>query len=324
MPEIDLSRLPPPTVVEPLDYEAILAEIVADFLGRSPEYSAFVESDPAMKLLEVAAYREMLLRWRINEAAKQNLLAFAEGTNLDHLVALAGVARQTGESDARLLRRFRLSLDALSVAGPRGAYEFHALSADPAVESVTVTTPVPGDVRLVIVGGAHADGLPSAELVATVVAALDDARVRPLTDTVEVLPARNICYQVAVELTVEDGPDRALVRAAAETAVRAYLLDRHRVGGVVYRHAIIGAAHVPGVTDSTVTLSWAPGRVYAADKLDVADLGGLPAAWQPVAAFWPCDPDSVDGVDVATLSGDIKGYEHPGTAPADGLTVTVA
>ena len=322
MPEIDLSALPAPAVVEPVDYEAILAEIVADFLGRSPEYSAFVESDPAMKLLEVAAYREMLLRWRINEAAKQNMLAFAEKSNLDHLVALADVERQTGESDARLLRRFRLSLEALSVAGPRGAYEFHALSTDPAVESVTVTTPVPGTVRLVIVGGAHPDGLPPPALVAAVLAALDDER--PLTDTVEVHAARNICYQVAVTLTVEDGPDRALVRAAAETAVRAYLLDRHRVGGVVYRHAIIGAAHVPGVTDSTVAFTWAPGRAYAADKLDVADLGGIPAAWQPVAAFWPCDPDSVDGADVATLSGDIKGYEHPGTAPADGLTVTVA
>ena len=165
MPEIDLSQLPAPQVVEPLDYETILAAMMAHFIARYPEFTAFVESEPALKLLETGAYREMLLRWRINEAAKQNMLAFARGTNLDHLVALADVARQDGESDERLLRRFRLSLQALSVAGPRGAYEFHALSTDRRIESVTITTPAPGNVRLVVVGGDNADGLPSAALV---------------------------------------------------------------------------------------------------------------------------------------------------------------
>ena len=322
MPEIDLSQLPPPEVIEPLDYETILAEMIADYVRRYPEFTAFVESEPAIKQFETAAYREMLLRWRINEAAKQNMLAFAEKSNLDHLVALAGVKRQPGESDERLLRRFRLSLEALSVAGPRGAYEFHALSADPRVKDARITTPVPGTVRLVIVGGDNADGLPDAALVTKVKNALDDAIKRPLTDTVEVLAARNICYQVAVTIHIEQGPDRELVKAAAEKAILAYLLAQHRVGGVVHKSAITGAAQAPGVTHSSVAFSWADGAVYAAEKLDVADLANILAAWKPVSTFWPAKVASVVGA-TAALRGSITGYENPATAPADGLTVTV-
>lgn len=322
MPEIDLSQLPPPEVIEPLDYETILAETVADYVGRYPEFSAFVESEPALKLLETSAYREMLLRWRINEAAKRVMLAFAEDADLDHLVAFAGVKRQEDESDERLLRRFRLSLQALSVAGPRGAYEFHALSADPRVESVAITTPVPGTVRLVVVGGGSADGLPDAALVKKVKDALDEAIKRPLTDTVEVLAARNICYQVAVTIYVDQGPDRELVKAAAEKAVRAYLLAQHRVGAVVHKSAITGAAQVPGVTHSSVAFSWTDGAAYAAEKLDASDLGNIPAAWKPVSAFWPAKVASVDGA-TTVLGGSIAGYENPATAPADGLTVAV-
>ena len=321
MPEIDLSQLPAPEVIEPLDFETILAEMIADYIRRYPEFSAYVESEPTLKAFETAAYREMLTRWRINEAAKAVMLPFAEGTNLDHLVALAGVKRQEGESDERLLRRFRLSLQALSVAGPRGAYEFHALSADPRVVAAEVTTPAPGDIRVVILGGDEADGLPDAALLAKVLAALDAAMRRPLTDTVEVLAARNICYQVAVTIHVEDGPDSELVKAAARSAVLAYLLGRHRVGAVVHKSAITGAAQVPGVTHSSVAFSWTDGTPYAAEKLDVADLA-IPAAWRPVAAFWPAATASVEG-DTTDLGGSISGYENPSTAPADGLTVTV-
>ena len=63
---IDLSQLPAPDVVETLDYEAILADWRADFLARYPQFSAFVESDPAIKLLETGAYRDAVL---LNAAA---------------------------------------------------------------------------------------------------------------------------------------------------------------------------------------------------------------------------------------------------------------
>ena len=90
---IDLSRLPAPTVVEAIDYETVLAALKADLVARWPDYTADLESDPAIKLLEVAAYREVLLRQRVNDAARAVLVATAIGSDLDHLGALLNVAR---------------------------------------------------------------------------------------------------------------------------------------------------------------------------------------------------------------------------------------
>lgn len=61
---VDLSQLPAPSVVETLDFETILQAMLDDLLARDPDFSALVESDPAYKILEVAAYRELLLRQR--------------------------------------------------------------------------------------------------------------------------------------------------------------------------------------------------------------------------------------------------------------------
>ena len=61
---IDLSRLPAPTVVEQLSYAAIFDALVTYLQSPDvlPEFDATVESDPAVKLLEVFAWRELLLR----------------------------------------------------------------------------------------------------------------------------------------------------------------------------------------------------------------------------------------------------------------------
>lgn len=90
---IDLSTLPAPSVVETLSFEAILADMLSDLQTRDPAFNALVESDPAYKVLEVAAYRETLLRQRVNDAARETMLAYASGSNLEQLAALFGVTR---------------------------------------------------------------------------------------------------------------------------------------------------------------------------------------------------------------------------------------
>ena len=72
---VDLSRLVAPTVVETLDFETIFAAMLADLQARDSAFSALVESDPAYKILEVAAYRELLIRQRVNDAGRAVMLA---------------------------------------------------------------------------------------------------------------------------------------------------------------------------------------------------------------------------------------------------------
>jgi phage-related baseplate assembly protein len=49
---IDLSRLPAPAVIEPLDFEQILSALKADLISRDPELAdtLSLESEPLTKL----------------------------------------------------------------------------------------------------------------------------------------------------------------------------------------------------------------------------------------------------------------------------------
>jgi phage-related baseplate assembly protein len=256
---VDLSRLPAPAVVEELSFETILAEMLAELRARDPSFTATVESDPAYKILEVCAYREVLIRGRVNDAARSVMLAYATGSDLDQLAAVFGVSRLliaaanplTGtpaifESDAELRRRVTLAPEGYSVAGPEGAYIFHALSADPLVLDASCESPEPGQVVVTILSR-EGDGAASDPLLDTVAAALNAETVRPLTDEVLVQSATLIDYEIEAEIATFSGPDAAVVLAESNARLDALIEETHRLGRDVTRSAIFAALHVPGV-----------------------------------------------------------------------------
>ncbi len=61
-------------IVEKLSYEEIFSRMKEELVRRDETFSGLVESDPAMKVLEVAAWRGLLLRQRINEAVRNNFV----------------------------------------------------------------------------------------------------------------------------------------------------------------------------------------------------------------------------------------------------------
>lgn len=250
---IDLSRLPAPAVVEPLDFEALFEARKARLLELTPaaEREALaetlaLESEPLTKLLQENAYRELVLRQRINDAARAVMVATAAGADLEQLAALFGVTRLAGEADDNLRRRTVMALEGYPTAGPAGAYGFHARSAHPEVKDVAVTSPVPGLVRLAILGRSG-DGTPGDEVLEAVRSAVTDERVRPLTDSVEVVAARVTPYALRATLIIEPGPSPDTVRQAAETAARDYAETRHALGAYVALSGIAATLHQPGV-----------------------------------------------------------------------------
>lgn len=264
---VDLSQLTAPDVVQALDFETILAAMLADLQARNPEFTALVESDPAFKILQVAAYRETLIRQRVNEAAKAVMLAYATGADLDQIAANYNVERlvldpgdpnaippvaPTLESDADLRRRVQLSFEGFSTAGPVGAYIFHALGADPDVLDASVASPTPGDVVVTILSR-QGDGTASTELIAAVDAALSADEIRPLTDNVTVQGATIVNYSVSATLTLYPGPDAAVVEAAAEASLATYVAAQQRLGRDVTRSGIFAALHQPGVQNVALT-----------------------------------------------------------------------
>lgn len=258
---INLAQVAAPDVIEPLDFEQILAAMLADLLARAPELDAQVESEPFMKVLQVCAYRELQLRARINDAARGVMLPYSTGNDLDNLGALFGVQRlmlspavpaaippiaavYEGDNDFRY--RIQLSLEGLSTAGPEGAYIYHALSADGQVLDASATSPTPGQVVITVLSR-QGSGVPSAPLLATVLAKLSDESVRPLTDFVQVQAATVVPYQVTATLYFYAGPDREVIMANARAALQAYTDAQHRLGLDVTLSGIYAALHQPGV-----------------------------------------------------------------------------
>lgn len=289
---IDLAQLPAPDVIQSLDYETIVTEMLTDLRARAPEFTALVESDPAYKILEVAAYRELILRQRVNDAARSVMVAHAKGADLDNLAALFGVARQitdqgdpaasppippTYEDDERLRQRLPLSLDGFSTAGPSGAYRFHALNASGSVKDVSITSPSAGQVVVTVLGDSG-DGTPAPDLLATVNGALTSDDVRPLTDQVTVQAATVTRYQVGATLTFYSGPDRSVIMAAAQQSVTNYVNNQHRLGYDVTLSGLYAALHQPGVYKVSINspladVIIAPEEAAYCDQITVQDGG---------------------------------------------------
>ena len=264
---INLSLLPAPDVLQAVDYEATLAAMLAELRARDTAFDALVESDPAYKILEVAAFYRTLAVQQLNDAARAVMPAYAAGADLDHIAARYGVERlviDPGdpdalppvapmlESDDDFRRRMFLAFEGLSTAGPAGAYIFHALGADPDVADASVQSPAPGEV-LVTVLSRTGDGAASAALLAAVDAVLNADDVRPLTDKVTVQGAAILTYAIDATLTVLPGPDSAVVRQAAEDAAAAYTAQQHRLGRDVTLSGLYAALHQPGVQNVALT-----------------------------------------------------------------------
>lgn len=263
---IDLSRLESPDIVETIAYETILAERKAKLVSLYPaEQQADVaaalalESEPMNILLQENAYREVVFRQRVNDAARSVMLAYATGTNLEHLAALFGIAKLTivepdpendvegvYESDTDLRKRTQLAPQGYSVAGPEGAYISHALNTDGRVLDATATSPAPCQV-VVTVLSRIGDGTPTQDLIDKVTLALQADNVRPLTDQVIVQGAEVLPYQVSATLKFFAGPDRAVALAEAQKRTAAYADEMHRLGMEITLDGLYAAMRAPGV-----------------------------------------------------------------------------
>lgn len=278
MSTITLSQLPQPDVIETLDFETILAERKAYCISLYPaEQQAAIaatlelESEPITKLLQENAYRELILRQRINEAAVANMLAWAKGADLDNLAANWNVQRLTiqpgdptatppvpeiKEDDAALSLRALMAWDGLSVAGPTGAYEYFALSADGKVADAKGSSPAPAQ-ALVTILSTEGNGTADATLIAKVTAALNGENVRPVADRLTVQSAGIINYTINAQLHIDSqGAEADVILQAARDSLAAFINPRRRIGVEVPRSAIDAALHVQGVRKVDLT-GWA-------------------------------------------------------------------
>jgi len=256
---VDLSRLARPTILAPVDYEATLAEMIARVQTVMPSFDATVDSDPAVKVLQVCAYYRMLDQQDFNERLVSRLVAYATGSTLDHIGAEIGVARLTlipadaatgapavMEDDDELRARIVLAPEKFASAGPELAWVAHAKDASASVLDASATSPARGEV-LISVLSRDGDGTASASLLDAVRAIVTDKKIRPLGALVTVASASLKPFVVTAQLWTFAGPDATLVLASARASLDAYLAKSRKLGRNITLSALSAALTVEGV-----------------------------------------------------------------------------
>lgn len=135
-------------------------------------------------------------------------------------IAVANITKSAGgtedESDDRYRMRIMEGPEAFSVAGPRGAYRWHAMSAHSSIIDVGIIGPEmakvngqfvstngvpPGEVRIYPLVDS---GVPDANILSLVDARLNFETVRPLCDFPQVLPIEPVDYTIDAGLVLFD------------------------------------------------------------------------------------------------------------------------
>ena len=282
MSALDLSALPAPEVLEPLDFEDVYGEDLGTFRSyMGDNWTATLESDPVTKVLEVGAYNKVGNRARVNDAAKALLLAHAIGNDLDHLGANVNLKRlviqaedllavppvpEVKEEDDPFRERIQLAFEGLTTAGPRNSYILHARNASGLVADATAESPSPCCVTVTVLSS-EGEGVASPELLATVATELNDENVRPLTDFVTVQGAQIIHYSITAILHMDGaGPEGDASLAEAIKRLAKWINPRKRLGVEVARSAVDAQLHVAGVSRVELTewVDLAPTKAQAA------------------------------------------------------------
>ncbi len=297
---IDLSVLPKPKIIEELNIEAIFNEALNGFkthlneqTGSDEIFDALLTSDPVVKLIEYFAYREFLLRQRINDAFAQTLLAYARGNALDHMAAAWNISRgiieynEKGEatsfqSDDDLRALIQLAPERITTAGSRMSYIFHALNLGRTTQKVEVEKkdndkitityhlseednpllavrdanahrPQAGHVHVAALSYAD-DGYMSDQALQQLDDHLNGEFIRPLTDYVTVMQGSNKTYEIMAEVELMTGVDPQMVMDEAKASLESFVAERYRLGETASIAGIYDAIHTKN-TKSVLLIS---------------------------------------------------------------------
>lgn len=263
---VNLSLLPPPDLVETIDYESIVDRKHSEFKEAYPEHAELLESDPATYLIETAAYDEMDLRQRINDASRRVMLAFATGTDLEHLGAPFGVTRLDEESDDAFRTRIQESVDGYSAGGHEAAYRYLAKSVSSHVIDIATTRPIPGSTIVYVL----TDGTEG--IIDEVKSTLLEKDKKQLCANVTVQPAETKAFSVSYKLTLYAGPSETPIVQAVKKSIETLSDKKRALGESIPTSALDAAAYVEGVYKLTRI---SPGNDIICSETEFPDLESI-------------------------------------------------
>lgn len=177
---------------------------------------------------------------------------------LEYVTGVSNTTQSLGgsdpESDDNYRERIQLAPEKYTVAGPNGAYQYHAKSAHQDIIDVAVYSPEPGcvDVRPVLTGGE----LPGEEILELVREALDADDVVPLCDTVTVQAPEAVSFDVDLIYYIarSDSTSATQIKSDVADAVDAWVLwQKSKVGRDINPTRLISKVQQAGVKRVVLT-----------------------------------------------------------------------
>ncbi len=253
---IDLAQLPEVEYVPQLTHDQITVETI-QWLRDEYDMELAGPEAPDYRIIRACNYREMLLRQQYNRACLNLTLKHATGEYLDHIgMTYHRTVRLPDEGDAAYRQRIALSPEAVSVAGPDGAYVWHVLNVDPSIRGAKAHELAEGQVGIYVLTNS---GELSDDLQARIESVFNDQSigqpqaVRPIAIRVSVLPCQMLDYAINARLILAGGVAADEVKAHALAAIQAYTNQQMQIGGRVVRSFLDHHLHVPGVIQVTLT-----------------------------------------------------------------------
>lgn len=175
-----------------------------------------------------------------------------------YVASVANITTSEGgtelEDDDSYREDIHAAPESFSVAGPDGAYIYHAKRASSSISDVTVYSPKPGEVevRPLLDGGV----IPGKEMLDSVLEALNDRKVRPLTDKVTVLAPEQVEYVLDLTYWIERGnqTQTMAIQTAVNEAVSAYVLwQKSKLGRDINPSELVARVMAAGAKRVNVT-----------------------------------------------------------------------
>lgn len=257
-----LRDLPPPEIIESLDYEAILAErralVESAFAAAGFDYAVgALETDPVMIVLQGEAYREVLMRGRVNDGARADLIRYAVGSDLDHKAWAYDVSRLPDETDAALRARIALAIAGRSAGGPEERYRAVAHKVSTNVDEVAIYQVDGGPLIELAVLATDNGGTPDQALLDAVAAAVNARDVLLVNDTISVVSAIKTNVDVTAQLWLLPGASDAII-TESEARLRAAWAKAGQIGFDLNPSWISAVLFVEGVSRVVVSAPTAP------------------------------------------------------------------
>lgn len=252
-----LAALPKPRIIQELDYDAIRSARIQYMVDNATRYGMAydverLKSDPAVVVIEDAAYRETLLRARGNDIARAGYLFYAVGSEVDHKGQFHDCYRMPGEDDDRYKERIILAIRGRSTGGTEPRYEGAAMAASLRVQKAKAYTLLDDPTIYIAIVSTDNDGVADEALLDAVRAAVTAVDHRMVNDRIVVRAAVRQFIAVAGEVWLRPEASETLLDTLKVDLPKAWA-NGSALGDDLTAAWLTARLMVPGVHDVRIT-----------------------------------------------------------------------